>query len=168
MITTGPAAEHALLQKVASFTRIPKDELKREHLLSPHTQEIVPLYSFPAIQEKFRGNFDPLFYSVTVGGKGALNLAQLIDPAKWVKSTLREAYFQGKLFISRPNLYGRYCLTTHLVGMVWATTHEPREYATCDGFIGGFIVRDPVEGGVFVTRPIKSYLQENLGTPGSD
>ena len=78
MILQGKAAEHALLQKLASFTKIPKAEFIRETLTSMETREELPLVQYPILMERFRGNFDPLFYCVTVAGKGSLNLLHLL------------------------------------------------------------------------------------------
>lgn len=163
MTTNGKAAEHALLQKLASFTKIPKSEFVKTSLMSK-TDEVLPVYSYPVLDEKIRSKSAPLFYSVTLGGRGVLNLQQLLVPKQWMKCPLREAYLQGIGFVD-PKTRGEFVLTTQLVGMVWATTcHyygslpvEERE------FTGGILVQDPETKDMFVTRPVHQYLVELLG-----
>ena len=81
MTVMGKAAEHAVLQKLASFTKIPKADFVKEAYHTRGTDEELPIYSYPILEEKFRTIVNPLFYSVSIGGQGTLNLIQLIEPS---------------------------------------------------------------------------------------
>lgn len=153
-------AEYALLQKLASTTKIPKEEFVRETLPAPDGDP--PIYSYPVLGERFRG-FDPLFYSVVLA-RNNLDLNQLLDPRKWLKSPIREAYYNGLAFLNRPGQQGRYVMSVQLTGMVWVVTTQPG-YTTSRGttFMGGILVRDPESNGVFISQPVKNYLSETIG-----
>jgi len=165
MIVQGRQAEHALLQKLAAFTKIPRSEFIREPIYSMETREELPILRYPILAERFGSNFDPLFYCVTVAGKGALNLLHLLDPDKWLKSPVREAFMQGVGYLPSRVHQARYELITYITGMVWVTTmHDWKSLPGGPDFRGGVIIQDPDNKGVFVTRPIKNYLIEQLGS----
>ena len=164
MIIQGKAAEYALLQKLASFTKIPKTEFVRETIVSEETHEVLPLVQYPVLDERVRGGFNPLFYCVTAAGRRALNLLHLIDPNKWRQSPVREAFHQGGSYVPSSHVHRPYVLITQLAGMVWATTYRSlQSIPLTDAFIGGILVQDSDEGGVYLTQPIRGYLTEQLG-----
>jgi hypothetical protein len=166
MTIQGKAAEHALLQKLASFTKIPKAEFVKEPLFSRDTREELPVFRYPILAERLSLRYtEPYFHCVSLGGKGTLNLAALVDPAKWLKCPLREAYCQGEGFITDLHLKTAFCLSTYLVGMVWVTTYHQSGYAPPRGeqATGGVIVRDPVMGGTFLSQPVRNFMVEILG-----
>ena len=166
MITLGKGAEYALLQKLAASLKIPKNEFKRESMFTTTTGEELPVYMYPVIEERASCNFNPIFYSVSLG-HGDVNLAQLVDPVKWGKSPLRQAFVDGEGYLTTPGQKCRYALSVQLVGMVWMVT-VGQTYATParDQFLGAVIVRDP-SYGVAVIQPVKNYISECLGLPES-
>lgn len=169
MIFPGKAAEHALLQKLAAATKIPRAEFVKDPLFSRDTREELPVFRYPILAERFSlRNLDPYFYCVTLGGKGTINLLSLTEPAKWLKCPLREAFLQGEAYVADHGVKGSYCLSTHIVGTVWITTYHPGGYATPrgDGATGGVVVYDPELGGSFFNQPARNFVVEMLGISG--
>lgn len=169
MIFPGKAAEHALLQKLAAATKIPRSEFVKDPLFSRDTREELPVFRYPILAERFSlRNLDPYFYCVTLGGKGTLNLLSLTEPAKWLKCPLREAFLRGEAYVADHGVKGSYCLSTHIVGTVWITTYHPGGYATPrgDGATGGVVVYDPELGGSFFNQPARNFVVEMLGISG--
>lgn len=164
MIVQSKLAEHSLVQKLAAFTKIPRTEFVRAPLYSMETREELPIVDYPILVERFGGSLNPLFYCVTVAGKGALNILHLLDPVKWLKSPIREAFVQGAGYLSSQWFKSRYVLVTYLTGMTWVTTaHDWKSLPGGANFGGGILLQDPEDARLFVTRPIKNYLIENLG-----
>ena len=142
--------------------RLPREDFVRESLMSRDTQEELPLYRYPVIAERTRAA-SPLFYSVTLGGKGSLNLLQLIEPAKWMNSPFRQAFREGEAYLENVTQLSDYVLTIQLVGMVWVTRKCPGGFATDREFDGAILVRDPENHAVFATMPLRSYMVSVLG-----
>lgn len=166
MTFPGKAAEHALLQKLAANTRIPKAEFVQERLANRDTGEELPVFRYPVLSERFSlREIDPYFYCVTLGGKGTVNLLSLVDPVKWLKSPMREAYLTGEAYIADERLKLSYCLSTSIVGTVWITTFHRGGYATPGGgrATGGVVVQDPDLGGSFFHQPARNFVREILG-----
>lgn len=169
MIFPGKAAEHALLQKLASATKIPRAEFVKDPLFSRDTREELPVFRYPILAERFSlRNLDPYFYCVTLGGKGSVNLLSLVEPGKWAKCPLREAYLQGEAFVADQGAKQSYCLSTYVVGTVWITTYHQAGYAVPRGdrATGGVVVYDAELGGSFFHQPARNFVIEALGISG--
>lgn len=170
MTFPGKAAEHALLQKLAAATKIPRAEFVKDNLVNRDSGEMVPVFRYPILSERFSlRDIDPYFYCVTLGGKGTVNLLSLVDPAKWLKSPIREAYLTGEGYVANEGLKMAYCLSTSIVGTVWITTYHQAGYAVPRGdrATGGAVVYDPELGGSFLHQPAKNFVAEVLGISAS-
>jgi len=166
MTFPGKAAEHALLQKLAAATKVPRAEFIKDPLFNRDSREELPVFSYPVLAERFSlRHMDPYFYCVTLGGKGTVNLLSLTEPAKWLKCPLRDAYLVGEGYIEDEAAKASYCLSTHIVGTVWITTYHPKGYSTPRGdqATGGVVVYDPERGGTFLHQPARNFVTEVLG-----
>jgi hypothetical protein len=140
MIKQSKQAAYQLVQKLASYFKVPKTELSSEVFADPNWL----LLHFDSLYDKH--GLDIYFYCTEVN---KFNLAKVLNIDKFLASDMYEQFVMGESATDG----NPYIMSIYLTGMLWFIYRS----TFYDG-IGGIFVSDGKSG--FVITPATNYLKK--------
>ena len=154
-LTETDQAKYRLLQKLASYAKIAKEELKTtyEYLLTGNDRVESSYFSL---------NFDlykPIVYWLPLSLSSALNFNNLSDFDKLRKQEIYERYQTALEDTNHRDVVISVALSGNLLWVFYRTNQQPYEG------LGGLVVRDSKCNNYYVFEPIDNFLKFNYPRP---
>ncbi len=144
------SARYAVVQKLASFFKIKKDDLQKD-VLDYQKDNNTPILHSPILAGSSAG-FAPYIYPVHAD---KIELSEFLDIDKFKKSKLFILYLEGEGHIPPVLKYTRFVLAVYVKGAVWFI-YRSRGYSG----IGGIYIGELQDG--FSIEPIKNFLKHRF------
>ncbi len=155
MIVHTKAAEHALLQKMAAATKVPRKYFIKEPLLSSTTLEPLPVFTWSNSALSEQGiSYEPVFYCVS---SPKINLLQLLDPEQWDKHDLHYEFNLGQQYVPLPAQW-RYHMAVQAPGTVLVISAWDKDLPLSGLSSGVIIVRSSLFNKYYSITCVKQFV----------